>query len=137
MDIAKLREQLALNGPTPPGREEALRAVTGPDATEDLIAAVAPELFEWVMGSNYRCERARLALLRLDNTTFRRVLGPLVDAFVADDQRDAWDYAGVLSLLKRRPEAGLSEQVLEAGTQSPDADIRETVRLERGHRFPQ
>ncbi|WP_406631890.1 hypothetical protein [Amycolatopsis sp. WGS_07] len=111
--------------------------MTGPDATEGLIAAVAPELFEWVMGTNYRCERARLALLRLDDATFRRVLGPLVDAFVADDQRDAWDYAGVLSLVKRRPETGMAAQVLDAGSRSPDADIRVTARLERDERFPQ
>lgn len=127
MEIEELRRQLASTEPTPAGQDEALRFVTGPEASKDLIEAVAPELFEWVMGSNYRCERARVALLRLDSETFRRVIVPQVDRFVADDQHDGWDFEGVLSLLTRTQETDLVELVIDAGRRSSDEEIQEAV----------
>lgn len=134
MDLNTLRQRLALTEPTPAGQDEALRFVTGPEAGDDLVVALAPELFEWSLGDNYRCERVRLAFLRLDSETFRRVLGPLIDGFLVDDQRDGWDYAGLVSLLMRRAETDLFENVLNAAERSTDEQIREVAARHR-HRL--
>ncbi|MFG6200485.1 hypothetical protein [Nonomuraea sp. JJY05] len=123
--VPALRESLALSIPTPPGRETALRVLDEYGrARPNVVRALVPELFELALGQDWRSERVRVVLSRLDAAVLERELKPIIKAFVRETERDAADYWGAIALLVKAGLRPLLDRVLRAAQASDDEDTR-------------
>lgn len=124
--VPVLRSALTIGDTTPSDQRLAFRVVKDAARTRlDVIEALVPQLFEFALGVNrWWSEEIRRILSRLDRETFARRLAPLVDSFLADEDREPADYRGLISLLHRGNAVSLRDRVVAAACRSPMAGFR-------------
>jgi hypothetical protein len=91
-----------------------------PDVVQDLL----PELFELTLGMHANSAQVRRIIARLDGVILAAALGPLVEAFLREGERDAQEYWGLMALLDEAGLDTLRDEVIARAATHADRDVR-------------
>ncbi|WP_162907282.1 hypothetical protein [Allorhizocola rhizosphaerae] len=119
---AVLREQLG----GARGRATALRVLA--DLLPDHTVNLCPEVFEVAVSSERDLALARQVISRVEPARLSRVLPPVVRRFLADEQRDSWQYRRAAELLDLLGQTELLSELVEKANHSKDHGIRDVGR---------
>jgi hypothetical protein len=121
-----LRKGLGTGATSATDRRLAIRVLeevggSRPDVVRDLL----PELFELTLGMHANSARVWRVIVRLDTADLAAALAPLVDGFLADPDRDAQEYWGLIALLDEATLRDARDAVLVAASASDGSDTRQ------------